>query len=60
METWEAVLTGVLVLLVLLWFVPGVKESVRHSPRGTADDWKGLLFPIGLVVLLVVLLLALA
>jgi len=56
--TWEAVLTGVLVLVLLLWFVPGVKESVRRSRKGTAEDWRGVLLPLGLVALFVVLLLA--
>ena len=59
-DTWEAILVGILVLLLLLWFAPGVKEAVKNSPRGTAEDWKGLLLPLGLVVALVFLLIAMA
>jgi hypothetical protein len=57
-DTWEAVLIGVGVLVLLLWFGPGIKESIKNAPRGNREDWKGLLMPVGLVVLLVILLLA--
>lgn len=58
--TWEAVLVGVLVLVLLLWWGPGIRERVRNAPKGTAADWKGLLFPMGLVVLFVLVLIAIA
>ena len=57
-DTWEAVLIGVGVLVLLLWFGPGIRESIKNAPRGKREDWMGLIMPIGLVVLLVVLLLA--
>lgn len=58
MSVWEALLLGALVLLVLFWFGPGVRNALRDSRRGTAEDWKGVLLPLGLVVLFVVLLIA--
>lgn len=58
-NTWEALLIGVLVLVLLLWFGPGIRQSIKRSPRGTAEDWKGVLLPLGLVVLFVILLVAL-
>jgi hypothetical protein len=60
MDIWEALLVGVLALLALLWFGPGVKEAVRQSPAGSSQDWWGLLVPIGLVVGFVFLLIILA
>jgi len=57
-NTWQAVLIGVLVLLVLLWWGPGIKESVRNTRRGTAEEWRSALLPIALVALFVVLLIA--
>jgi hypothetical protein len=60
MATWETVLLGVLVVLLLLWFGPGARERVKNSPKGTAEDWRGVLIPIGVVVLFVLLLIALA
>jgi hypothetical protein len=58
-NTWEALLIGVLVLVLLLWFGPGIRQSIKRSPRGTTEDWKGVLLPLGLVVLFVILLVAL-
>ncbi len=55
--TLELILLGGLVLLLLFWFVPGIRHALTHSPRGTVQDWLGLAFPIGLVVLFVLLLL---
>ncbi len=55
---WEALLIGALVLLLLFWFAPGVRDAMRNSPRGTAEDWRGVLLPLGLVVLFVILLIA--
>lgn len=55
-STWEALLIGGLVLVLLLWFGPGIREAVKNSPRGTAEDWRGLLLPLGLVALFVILL----
>ena len=59
-STWEAVLVGVLVVVLLLWFGPGVRESVKRSPRGSWQDWKGVVIPLGLVVLFVFLLVSMA
>lgn len=58
--TWEAVLVGVLVVVLLLWLGPGVRESVKRSPRGTWQDWQGVLVPLAVVVLFVFLLISLA
>jgi len=57
MSTWEKVLTGILVLMVLLWFRPGIKAIFEQSQQAQEKDWKGVLIPIGLVVLFVILLL---
>ena len=57
-ETWEAVLLGVLLLLLLLWFGPGVRQAVKNTRRGSAQEWLGVLVPVGLVALFVVLLIA--
>jgi hypothetical protein len=57
LATWEKVLTGILVLLVLLWFRPGIKAVFEQSQAAEERDWKGVLIPIGLVVLFVIFLL---
>ena len=59
MSGWEQVLLGLLLVVVLVWFFPGLKSSFRNSRKATGSDWLGLLLPIGLVVLFVLLLLSL-
>ncbi len=57
MSNWEKILTGILVLMVLLWFRPGIKAIFEQSQQAQEKDWKGVLIPIGLVVLFVIFLL---
>ena len=57
MEKFEPVLVGLLAVVVLLWFWPGVKEAMRRSREAENPDWAGALIPIGVVVLFVILLL---
>jgi archaellum biogenesis protein FlaJ (TadC family) len=56
LATWEMLLIGALVVLLLFWFRPGLKASLEESRKTTRQDWMNLLFPIGLVVLFVLLL----
>ena len=44
METWEKVLLGVLALLVLLWFRPGIKQMLERS-RQAKKDWPAVILP---------------
>ena len=55
MEIWEQVLLGAMVLLLLFWFVPGIKATFENS-RQAESDWPGLLKPIGVVILFVILM----
>ena len=57
MATWEMILVGVVLVLVLLWIRPGVKATIQQS-RNAERDWPGLLLPLGAVILFVLLLLA--
>ncbi len=58
MALWEQILLGVLALLVLLWFRPGLKAAMQKSRDAEQKDWRGALLPVGMVVLFVVLLIA--
>ncbi len=52
---WQMVLYGVLALLIILWFRPGIKVSLersKHAPK----DWPAVLIPIALVIGFVVFL----
>ncbi len=59
MELWEQILLGGLAILLIFLFRPGIKAALERS-RQAEKDWKGALIPIGLVVVFVVLLIAMA
>ena len=46
MPTWEMLLLGALVVLVLFWFGPGVKASLEQSRKAAKKDWAGVLVPV--------------
>ena len=53
---WEKIGTAILLVAMLVFIFPRMRHAMKHSPKGSADDWKGFLFPIILVVLFVVFL----
>lgn len=54
-SSWESLLLGVIVLLVIFWMRPGIKASIEQSRKAPAD-WRALLVPLGFVVLFVIFL----
>jgi len=45
------------VLLMVAWrLYPAAKEQMKNGPKGSSDDWKGLIIPLLLVVGFVFLL----
>jgi hypothetical protein len=60
MSTWEIILLGLVALLVILWFQPGIRSAFQHAKRVEQKDWRGFLLPIALVILFVIFLLAIA
>ncbi|MGB5439672.1 MAG: hypothetical protein WBN57_12380 [Gammaproteobacteria bacterium] len=56
MSTWEMLLLGAVVVMVLFWLGPGVKASLEQSRKAEKKDWAGVLFPVALVILFVILL----
>jgi hypothetical protein len=55
LSTWESVLLGAMLILILFWFGPGINATMERS-RNAEKDWRGLLLPIGAVVLFVIFL----
>ena len=49
-------LLGVLVILVLFWFGPGIRATLERSRQAKTRDWAGFLLPIVLVILFVLFL----
>jgi hypothetical protein len=60
MPVLEQVLIVVVTVLVVLWIRPGLKAALKQSRQAQRKDWQGLLLPLGLVILFVLLLIALA
>lgn len=54
-STWESVLLGAIVLLVIFWFRPGIKATWERS-KNAESDWGSLVLPLGMVILFVVFL----
>lgn len=52
---WEILLGGLVAVLMILWFRPGIKASIERS-RAAKKDWPAALIPLGLVVLFVLLM----
>ena len=57
LATWEKILLGILALLIILWFFPGVKTLMKQS-ADTPRDWPAVVLPLLAVVAFVVLLLS--
>ncbi len=54
---WENLLLGVLVLGVLFWMWPGIKQTMEQSKQAE-KDWTGFLIPMVFVVIFVLFLIA--
>jgi di/tricarboxylate transporter len=59
LSLWEKLLLGVLVVLVLLWFRPGLKAAFSERRKASRDEWMSVLIPIALVAAFVALLIML-
>ena len=57
---WEQILFGIGAAIILFLCWPGAKAAMEQSKQAENPDWKGALIPIGMVVLFVILLIALA
>ncbi len=55
--TWEKIVVGALVLLLLFAMRPGIKAMLEQSRRAE-KDWMAVLLPIAAVVLFVIFLIA--
>jgi len=55
MALWEQLALGVVALLVIFWFRPGIKAALKQSEEAE-KDWAGILLPIAAVILFVIFL----
>ncbi len=59
MDLWFKIGGAVLLATMFVVILPRAKHMLANSPKGSAQDWIGVLFPILLVVLFVVFLISL-
>ncbi|MEX0729206.1 MAG: hypothetical protein WED00_04160 [Aquisalimonadaceae bacterium] len=60
MPLWEIILAGAVAILVVMMFMPRIRESMQRSAeQDKPKDWKGALIPLALVALFVVFLISL-
>lgn len=59
MPLWMQILWGIGAVMILIWFLPGVKAAMEKTRTAENKDWMGLLIPIVVVVLFVFLLISL-
>ncbi len=55
LSTWETMLIGLIAVLAIFWFSPGIKAATERGKQVKAD-WPAALIPLGLVVLFVTFL----
>ena len=60
MEMWEQVMLGIGACVILFMFWPGAKKALEQSQKAENPDWKGALLPIGIVIIFVIMLIAMA
>ena len=49
---WETIIIGLIALLAIFWFSPGIKAALERGKQVKAD-WPAVLIPLGVVVLFV-------
>ena len=52
---WETIVIGIVAILVIFWFSPGIKAAMERGKQVQAD-WPAVLIPLGIVALFVYLL----
>lgn len=53
---WEKIASVIFIGAMLVFIFPRMRHAMKHSPKGTAADWKGFLLPLLAVVAFVIFL----
>ena len=53
---WTKILSVVFMVAMLAFIYPRMRMAIKHSPKGTAEDWKFFLVPVVGVTLFIILL----
>lgn len=53
---WLKIGSAALMIAMLVFIFPRMRQAMKNSPKGTAEDWKGFILPLAAVIGFVVLL----
>ncbi|MDH5408332.1 MAG: hypothetical protein OEY00_06955 [Gammaproteobacteria bacterium] len=53
---WEMIGSAALMIAMLVFIFPRMRHAVKNAPKGTFEDWKGFLIPVGAVILFIIFL----
>lgn len=55
---WEKIGSAILLIGMLIFIFPRMRQAIKHAPKGSFEDWKGFLIPLVAVILFVMLLIS--
>jgi len=55
---WLKIGSAALMIGMLVFIYPRMKHAIKHSPKGTSEDWKGFIIPLIAVIGFVIFLMA--
>ena len=55
---WLKITSALFLVAMIVYLFPRMKQAIKHSPKGTMNDWMGFIIPIAGVILFVVFLIA--
>lgn len=55
---WLKIGSAVFIIAMLIFIYPRMREAMKNAPKGSSEDWKGVIIPIVGVVLFVLLLIS--
>lgn len=58
-ETVEKILIGVVALLLVMWFLPGIRQSFKEKRETSKSDWIAVVTPLAIVAIFVFFLISL-
>ena len=53
---WMAIGSAVLILAMMVFIFPSLKNAVKNSPKGTKADWMSFIIPLAAVIGFIILL----
>jgi len=53
---WVQIGSAALLVAMLVFIFPRMKQAVKHAPKGNMQDWMGFIVPIAAVIGFVILL----